>query len=127
LNQLTKNVLETALDAEMTDWSNRPLDAVYPVVFIDAIHVKIRNTFRYASRKYWDQMAKDLRPVYTAVNDGAAKERFVELTGHLGRPVSGDHPALKSWRSIAATLDRNGWIWSHGEHVGRLQMLSSPR
>lgn len=27
----------------MAEWQNRPLDAVYPVVFIDAIHVKIRD------------------------------------------------------------------------------------
>ena len=27
----------------MTEWQNRPLDAVYPVIFIDAIHVKIRD------------------------------------------------------------------------------------
>ncbi len=26
----------------MAEWQNRPLDAVYPVIFIDAIHVKIR-------------------------------------------------------------------------------------
>ena len=26
------------------------------------IHL-LRNTFRYASRKYWDQIAKDIRPV----------------------------------------------------------------
>ncbi len=137
---------------ELAEWQNRPLDRVYPVIFVDAIHVKIRdgqvtnrpiyvvigvtidgerdilglwagdggegakfwlavlsevknrgvgdvciavcdglkglpdaigtvwplaivqtcvihlirNTFRYASRKYWEPMAKDLRPVYTA-------------------------------------------------------------
>ncbi len=28
---------------EMTEWCNRPLEPVYPVVFIDAIHVKIRD------------------------------------------------------------------------------------
>jgi hypothetical protein len=27
----------------MAEWQNRPLDAIQPVVFIDAIHVKIRN------------------------------------------------------------------------------------
>lgn len=27
----------------MAEWQSRPLDAVYPVIFIDAIHVKIRN------------------------------------------------------------------------------------
>ena len=29
--------------AEMVEWQNRPLDPVYPVVFIDAIHVKVRD------------------------------------------------------------------------------------
>src|SRR6201994_2762679 len=29
--------------AEMAEWCNRPLEPVYPVVFIDAIHVKIRD------------------------------------------------------------------------------------
>ncbi len=28
---------------EMTEWQNRPLDRVYPVVFIDAIRVKVRD------------------------------------------------------------------------------------
>jgi putative transposase len=27
----------------MTEWQNRPLDPVYPVLFIDAVHVKIRD------------------------------------------------------------------------------------
>jgi transposase-like protein len=29
--------------AEMNDWASRPLDAVYAAVFIDAIHVKVRD------------------------------------------------------------------------------------
>src|SRR5512135_858832 len=151
--------------AEMAEWCNRPLEPVYPVVFIDALFVKVRdgqvtnrpiyvavgvtcagerdilglwagdggegakfwlsvlteiknrgtadecmvvcdglkglaeavnavwdraivqtcvihllrNTFRYASRKYWDAIAKDIRPVYTALSEAAAKERFVEF------------------------------------------------
>jgi putative transposase len=27
----------------MAEWTNRPLDRLYPVVFIDAIHVKVRD------------------------------------------------------------------------------------
>ncbi len=38
ISRITDKVLE-----EMTEWRNRPLDAVYPVVFIDAIHVKVRD------------------------------------------------------------------------------------
>jgi len=160
ISKITDKVIE-----EMTEWQNRPLDRVYPVVFIDAIVVKvrdgqvrnkpfyvavgvttagerdilgiwagdggegakfwlgvlteiknrgvedvcivvcdglkglpesitttwelavvqtciihlIRNTFRFASRKYWDQIARDLRPVYTAPTEAAAKARFEEF------------------------------------------------
>ena len=177
---------------EMTEWCNRPLESVYPVVFIDAIYVKIRdgqvtnrpvyvaigvtcggeryilglwagdggegakfwlavlteiknrgagdvcivvcdglkglpeaitavwdraivqtcvihllrNTFRYASRKYWDQIAKEIRPVYTAPTEAAAKERFVEFTAHWGA----QYPAIirlweNAWSEFVPFLD----------------------
>jgi len=34
----------------------------------------VRNTFRLASRRNWDAMARGLRPVYTAPTEQAAKE-----------------------------------------------------
>lgn len=160
ISKITDLVIE-----EMNDWLVRPLDALYPVVFIDAIHVKvrdgqvanralccaicvnldgqrdilgiwpssggegakfwlgvltalknrgvgdvcivvcdglkglpdainttwpaaivqtcvlhlIRNTFKFAGRQHWDKMAKDLRPVYTAVNETDARARFEEF------------------------------------------------
>jgi transposase-like protein len=40
----------------------------------------LRNTFRYASRKCWDQIAQDIRPVYTAPTNAAPWKRFVEFT-----------------------------------------------
>jgi putative transposase len=160
-------ITDRVLDG-MSDWQNRPLDRVYPVVFIDAIHVKIRegqvanrpiyvalavtvdgtrdilgmwagehgdgegakfwlrvltdiknrgtqdvcivvcdglkglpdsvaavwpktvvqtcivhllrNSFKYASRKDWAAIAKDLKPVYTAATEQAALDRFVEFS-----------------------------------------------
>src|SRR6478609_4930168 len=38
ISAITDKVLEA-----MAEWQSRPLDPVYPVVFIDAIHVKIRD------------------------------------------------------------------------------------
>lgn len=38
ISAITDRVLEG-----MAEWQSRPLDAVYPVIFIDAIHVKIRD------------------------------------------------------------------------------------
>jgi transposase-like protein len=43
------------------------------------IHL-IRNTFRLASRRDWDQLKRDLRPIYTAVNADAALSAFGELS-----------------------------------------------
>jgi putative transposase len=176
--QVSKDTISNITDrvlAEMADWQNRPLDRVYPVVFIDAVHVKIRDgqvanrpiytavavtvdgerdilglwagdggegakfwlsvlteiknrgvedvcivvcdglkglpdaigttwpravtqtcvlhlirqTFRLAGRQHWDRIAKDLRSVYTAPTEAAAKERFVEFTGAWGERYPG--------------------------------------
>jgi transposase-like protein len=50
ISTITDKVIEG-----MTEWQNRPLDPVYPVVFLDAIHVKIRD----------GQVAN--RPIYVAL------------------------------------------------------------
>jgi transposase-like protein len=187
ISRITEKVI-----GEMTEWQNRPLDRVFPVVFIDAIHVKvrdgqvtnrpvyvaigvsvngerdilglwagdggegakfwlsvlteiknrgvedvcitvcdglkglpeaintvwelavvqtcivhlIRNTFRYAARQYWDEMSRDLRPVYTAPSEAAAKERFVEFSTKWGR----QYPAItrlweNAWSEFVPFLD----------------------
>ena len=177
ISRITDKVIE-----EMTEWRNRPLDRVYPVLFIDAIVVKvrdgqvvnrpiyvvigvtvngerdilglwagdgsegakfwlavlteiknrgvddvcivvcdglkglpdsitttwsfaqvqtcilhlIRNTFRYAGRQHWDELARDLRPVYTAINAEMAALRFEEFADKWGAR----YPAIiKLWRS----------------------------
>ncbi len=36
----------------------------------------IRNTFKYSSKRYWAEIARDLKPVYTAVNAAAAQAAF---------------------------------------------------
>jgi len=38
ISTITDKVMEG-----MTEWQNRPLDPVYPVIFLDAIHVKVRD------------------------------------------------------------------------------------
>ncbi len=52
--QTISTITDKVLDA-MTEWQNRPLDPVYPVLFIDAIHLKIRD----------GQVAN--RPIYVAL------------------------------------------------------------
>lgn len=177
---------------EMTEWLNRPLEKVYPVIFIDAMVVKvrdgqvmnkpvyvvigvtvdgerdilglwagdggegakfwlsvfteiknrgvddvciavcdglkglpeaitttwelatvqacvihlIRNTFRFASRTYWEEMSRDLRPVYTAPSEAAARERFAEFNAKWGKR----YPAISklwenAWSEFVPFLD----------------------
>ena len=59
------------------------------------IHL-IRATFRYASRKYWDQLARDMKAIYTAANAKAAWAAFEELEEKWGKP----YPAIPNlWRA----------------------------
>jgi putative transposase len=47
------------------------------------IHL-IRNTFRLASRRDWDALKRDVKPIYTAVNAAAARSALDELTQTWG-------------------------------------------
>ncbi len=73
------------------------VNAVFPAATVQAciIHL-IRGTFRYASKRYWEQIAKDLRPIYTAPTAAAAWAAFEELEEKWGKP----YPAIpKLWRA----------------------------
>ncbi|WP_455550725.1 IS256 family transposase [Actinacidiphila glaucinigra] len=52
--QTISTITDKVIDG-MTEWQNRPLDPVYPVIFIDCVHVKVRD----------GQVAN--RPVYVAL------------------------------------------------------------
>src|SRR5215470_14219336 len=41
----------------------------------------LRNSFKYASKRDWAEVAKDLKPVYTAVSEAAALDAFAEFSG----------------------------------------------
>ena len=41
----------------------------------------LRNSFKYASKRDWAQIAKDLRPVYTAASETDALDRFADFSG----------------------------------------------
>ncbi len=41
----------------------------------------LRNSFRYASRRDWAAIAKDLKPVYTAATEAEALDRFADFSG----------------------------------------------
>lgn len=73
------------------------VEAVFPLAVVQTciIHL-IRNTFRYASKKYWGQIASDLKPIYTAPTPEAAWRAFEEFEEKWATP----YPAIsKLWRS----------------------------
>jgi transposase-like protein len=73
------------------------VSAAFPLATVQTciIHL-IRNTFKYASRKYWDKISVDLKPVYTATNATEARLRFEEFAEKWGTP----YPAIvKLWNS----------------------------
>ena len=58
---------------------------VWPLATVQTciIHL-IRNTFRLASRRDWDALKHDVKPIYTAVNAAAARAALDELTEKWG-------------------------------------------
>ncbi|QOI65962.1 IS256 family transposase (plasmid) [Arthrobacter sp. TES] len=58
---------------------------VWPLTIVQTciIHL-IRNTFRMVSKKDWDAVKRELKPVYTAVNADAARAAFDEFTEGWG-------------------------------------------
>ncbi len=69
------------------------------------IHL-IRNTFRLTSRQYWDELKRDIKPIYTAVNAAAARAAFDDLAEKWG----GRYPAVirlwdNAWEEFIPFLD----------------------
>ena len=75
------------------------VNTVWPDAIVQTciIHL-IRGSFRYASRKYWDELSRDLRPIYTAPSEAAALAALDELDEKWGAR----YPAM-------INLWRNAW------------------
>jgi putative transposase len=76
---------------EMTEWCARPLDAVYPVIFIDALVVKIRD----------GQVTN--RPIYVVVGVTVNGERDI-----LGLWAGDGGEGAKFWLSVLTDLKNRG-------------------
>ncbi len=73
------------------------VNAVWPLATVQAciIHL-IRGSFRYASRKYWDELSKDIKPIHTAVNADAALAALDDLETKWAKR----YPAIiRLWRN----------------------------
>ena len=83
-------ITDKVLDG-MHEWQNRPLDPVYPVVFIDAIHVKVRD----------GQVAN--RPIYMALAVTADGNRDI-----LGLWCGDGGEGAKYWLQVLTELKNRG-------------------
>jgi transposase-like protein len=86
ISRITEKVI-----GEMTEWQNRPLDRVYPVLFIDAIHVKVRD----------GQVTN--RPVYVAIGVSVNGERDI-----LGLWAGDGGEGAKFWLSVLTEIKNRG-------------------
>ena len=72
VSQVTNSVLE-----KVVEWQNRPLDAVYPIVYLDCIVLKIRQDKRVINKAiYWVlginiEGHKELLGMWVSENEGA--------------------------------------------------------
>ena len=86
ISKITDAVLE-----DLAEWQNRPLERVYPVVFIDAIVVKIRD----------GQVAN--RPVYTAIGVTVDGQRDI-----LGLWIGTGGEGAKYWLQVLTEIRNRG-------------------
>jgi transposase-like protein len=92
--EVSKDRITTITDRVMdgmTEWQNRPLDTVYPVIFIDCIHVKIRD----------GQVAN--RPIYVALAVTVDGGRDI-----LGLWAGDGGEGAKYWLRVLSELKNRG-------------------
>ena len=56
ISKITDKVMETA-----HAWQNRPLEAVYPIMYLDAIHYKVRDEHKIVSKAAYICMGLDIK------------------------------------------------------------------
>jgi transposase-like protein len=88
--ETVSTITDKALES-MAEWRTRPLDPVYPVVFVDAIHVKIRD----------GQVAN--RPVYVAL--AVTCDGYREI---LGLWAGDGGEGAKYWQGVLTELKNRG-------------------
>src|SRR5436305_9998136 len=72
------------------------IEAIFPQTVVQTciVHL-IRHSLKYVPRRQYDQVVKDLRPVYTAVDGDAAQAALEAFDEKWGKQLS---PVVKAWR-----------------------------
>jgi putative transposase len=87
---LISNVTDAVVE-EVKTWQNRPLDTVYPILYLDALHVKIRDAGHVQNRAIY---------VAIGLNMGGAKEVLGLWAGQA--------EGAKFWLQVATELKNRG-------------------
>lgn len=72
ISKITDKVIESA-----AAWQNRPLDSIYPIVYMDAVHFKVRDEHKIVSKAAYICMAldmeghKDILGIWVGEQEGA--------------------------------------------------------
>jgi putative transposase len=72
ISKITDKIMDTAIA-----WQNRPLDVIYPIVYMDAIHFKVKQEHRIISKAAYICMAldkkgyKDILGIWVGEQEGA--------------------------------------------------------
>jgi putative transposase len=74
--QLISRATESVSE-EFRSWQNRPLDSVYPIIYLDAIFVSVRDSGQVAKRAFYIALGvqldgtRDVLGIWVAANEGA--------------------------------------------------------
>ena len=72
------SAITDSLVSELKQWRERPLDSHYPIVWMDAIHYKVKEDGRYGSKAIYTLLGlnmegkKEILGLYCSENEGAA-------------------------------------------------------
>ena len=73
----TINAVTDQLVPELKEWQSRPLESHYPIVWMDAIHYKVKEDGRYVGKAVYTLLAlnlngdKEILGIYLSENEGA--------------------------------------------------------
>ncbi|ABE53659.1 transposase, mutator type [Shewanella denitrificans OS217] len=77
VSSVTINAITDKLIPELKAWQQRPLDSHYPIVWLDAIHYKVKEDGRYISKAVYTLLAlnmqgkKEILGLHLSENEGA--------------------------------------------------------
>jgi putative transposase len=63
ISPATINAITDKIIPKIKEWQSRPLENVYPFVFMDAIHYKIKENGKYVNKAFYCQVQSRNTPI----------------------------------------------------------------